>query len=130
MSAELYWMAATGVIVALMWAPYILGYIGNVGVVAALTVRKRDDVGDVPWVLRAKRAHMNAVENFVVFAPLCIAVVVADAASGATALAAMTYFWLRLGHWIVYTAGVPVVRTLLFAGGVVCQLVLAAALLF
>lgn len=130
MSPELYWMAATGLVIALMSTPYILGYIGKVGLVAALTARDRDEVGDTPWVLRAKRAHMNAIENFVVFAPLCIAVVVADVADGTTALAAMAYFWLRLGHWIVYAAGVPVVRTLLFAGGLVCQLVLAVALVF
>jgi uncharacterized MAPEG superfamily protein len=39
------------------------------------------------------------------------------------------YFWSRLAHAAVYTAGIPVLRTLAFTGGFVAQLALVLALL-
>ncbi len=129
MTPELYWMAATAVATALMWVPYILGFIANRGLVSALTARVGDDVGDFGWCQRAQRAHMNAIENLVVFAPLAIGLHVTGAGTETTALAAMAYFWLRIVHYALYTFGVPVARTLIFAGGVICQLTLGFALL-
>ena len=129
MTPELFWMAASAVLTGLLFVPYILGYIAQVGLVAALTRRDLNDVGNTPWLVRAQAAHRNAVENLVVFAPLAVGVVVAGVATPLTAAAAAAFFWLRLGHFVVYTAGVPVVRTLLFAGGVVCQLILGLTLL-
>jgi uncharacterized MAPEG superfamily protein len=69
------------------------------------------------------------VENLVVFAPLAIAVHVANLSTAATATAAMVYFYARLVHFIVFTAGIPGVRTLSFLVGCGCQVVLAIALL-
>ncbi len=40
---------------------------------------------DAEWALRAKRAHYNAVENLVVFAPLVILVHILGVADGLTA---------------------------------------------
>lgn len=129
MSQELYWMAAVATATALMWVPYILGVIVNRGLVQALTARVGDDPGDFGWAKRAQRAHMNAIENLVVFAPLAIGVHVADVGTETTALAAMAYFWIRIAHYVIYALGIPVARTLIFAAGVFCQLILAAALL-
>ena len=47
----------------------------------------------------------------------------------ATVLAAKTYLVARLVHYVVYTAGIPVVRTLAFAAGFVAMLMFAVALL-
>lgn len=129
MAPEITWMAASGVLTALMFVPYILGFIGKVGLVAALTQRPFNDVTETPWLKRAQAAHANMVENFVVFAPLAIGVAVTESGTALTASAAAAYFWLRLAHYVVYAMGVPVVRTLLFAGGVICQLILGARLL-
>ena len=46
-----------------------------------------------------------------------------------TNVAAAVFFWARLGHFLVYTFGVPVLRTGLFAVGVVCQVTLALAVI-
>ncbi|WGH78108.1 MAPEG family protein [Jannaschia ovalis] len=129
MAPELFWMAATAVMTGLLWVPYILSFIGERGLVGALTRRKGDEVGAADWAQRAQWAHRNAVENLVVFAPLALGVALTGAGTALTALAAAAYFWLRLAHFVVYTAGIPVVRTLLFAGGVVCQLILGIALI-
>ncbi|MEM8790376.1 MAG: MAPEG family protein [Pseudomonadota bacterium] len=129
MSPELYWLTATAVMTALMWTPYVVNILGQMGVVTALVSRVGDDPGEAAWAKRAQRAHLNALENLAIFAPLALAVHLAGVGSEMTALAAMSYFWLRLAMWIVHVAGIPVIRTLLFAAGVICQLVLGYALL-
>ena len=80
------------------------------------------------WARRAAAAHTNAVENLVVFAPLAIAVHLLGVGSELTATAA-AYFFLRVAHYVVYMLAVPVLRTLLFAGGVACRVTLAVAVL-
>ena len=64
-----------------------------------------------------------------IFAPLALAVHILEAGSAATALSSGAYFAFRVAHAFVYTLGVPYLRTLAFAGGVVCQGVLALAVL-
>lgn len=129
MSPELYWLAAVAVATALMWLPYVLNILMEMGVVAALVGRAGDDPGSAAWAKRSQRAHLNAIENLAIFAPLALAVHVAGVGSETTALAAMAYFWVRVAHYAVYVAGIPIIRTLLFAAGVICQLALGAALL-
>jgi uncharacterized MAPEG superfamily protein len=128
MSSELFWVAATALITALMWVPHILSLLGQIGVAAALNDGEAATAPDAGWARRAKRAHANAVENLVVFAPLAIGVHVAGLSSGATAAACAVYFFARLAHYLVYTAGLPFVRTLSFAVGWLCQIVLALTL--
>jgi uncharacterized MAPEG superfamily protein len=45
-----------------------------------------------------------------------------------TAIACAVYFWARLAHVIVYTLGIKVLRTLVFAVGFVAQVTLALAI--
>ncbi|MEM0922943.1 MAG: MAPEG family protein [Pseudomonadota bacterium] len=129
MSPELFWLAAVALLTALMWVPYILSVLAEMGVVNALMGRVGDDPGNAAWAIRAQHAHRNAIENLVIFAPLAIGVHVAGVGSSATAAAAMVTFWARLAHYLAYCAGIPVVRTLLFVVGVICQLTLGLALL-
>jgi uncharacterized MAPEG superfamily protein len=42
-----------------------------------------------------------------------------------TALACMVYFWSRVAHFVVYTFGIPLLRTLAFAAAFASQVVLA-----
>jgi uncharacterized MAPEG superfamily protein len=75
-----------------------------------------------------KAAHYNAVENLVVFGPLVLMLNAMNVSTGATVAAAATFFWARLVHLVVYTMGIPVVRTLAFLVGFGAQLVLFLAL--
>jgi uncharacterized MAPEG superfamily protein len=45
--------------------------------------------------------------------------------SATTATATAVCFWPRLAHSLIHTAAVKVIRTVVFLGGFVCQLVLA-----
>ncbi|MDF1722615.1 MAG: MAPEG family protein [Minwuia sp.] len=53
---------------------------------------------------------------------LVIVAHLANVSNDATAVAAVAYFWVRLAHYVVYIAGVPVARTLIFVAGWLAQL--------
>ncbi|MEM1382466.1 MAG: MAPEG family protein [Pseudomonadota bacterium] len=129
MSPELYWLAATALMTAVLWVPYILVVLAEMGPVTALTQRIGDAPPKAAWAARSQHAHRNAVENLVVFAPLALGVHLAGVGTETTAFACMAFFSLRAAHYVVYMAGIPVVRTVIFFGGVICQIVLAVTLL-
>jgi uncharacterized MAPEG superfamily protein len=64
----------------------------------------------------------------VIFAPFVLILNTIDYSSKWTVLASATYFWSRVVHVIVYTFGVPVLRTLAFTVGFFAQAVLALAI--
>ncbi len=116
MTTDLTMLALTAGITIVMWLPYILAHIVNVGLAAALTY-KADDEPLPAWAARAKKAHYNAIENLAPFAALVVVAHLAGAANEATAAAAVVYFWARLAHYGLFVAGVPFGRTLTFAAG-------------
>lgn len=71
------------------------------------------------WGGRAARAHRNMLENLVLFAVLVLAAVLADKTNGTTLLGAQIFFWARVVYAIVYLAGVPWLRTGVWAVSVV-----------
>lgn len=128
MAPELFWMTATAVLTAVMWVPYTVQLIREMGPVAAFWDPYHETPIHSKWAQRAKRAHTNAVENLVVFAALSITVALTGAGTTATASACALFFGLRAAHYAVYVFAVPLLRTLLFLGGFLCQAVLAATL--
>jgi len=128
-SPELGWLSLTAMMTGLLWVPYIINRLMEQGVPQALWDPAGATATRRAWAERMMKAHANAVENLVVFAPLAIAVHLSGSGTAATANAAMVYFFARLGHFLVFTFGVPVLRVVLFALGFVCQAVLALNLL-
>lgn len=126
---ELYWLTLTCLMTGLLWVPYILQLIVQLGPVQAIWDPTGAHPHDADWALRAKRAHYNAVENLAVFAPLAVAVALTGRGTALTATAATAYFFLRLAHYLIHTAAIPVARTVVFLGGWACQMVLGLALL-
>ena len=116
--AMLTWITALTI---LLWIPYILAHIMNVGLLPTLTY-KSDGTPLPAWAARAKKAHANAIENLVPFAVLVLVAHQLDISNIATTSAAVSYFWLRLAHFITYTANVPFGRTVTFAGAWGAQL--------
>lgn len=124
---SLEWLAASALMTALFWVPYVLERMVALGVFGALKpVDPEDELKQALWARRAKRAHYNAVENLVVFATL---VLVASAMGKADAaqvqMAAPLYFWARLVHFPALTLGLPVVRTLAYLAGFAAQIIVA-----
>jgi uncharacterized MAPEG superfamily protein len=90
---------------------------------------KPGDTPQSPWAMRLYFAHTNAVENLIVFAPLVLILDSINISTGVTVIACAVYFWTRLAHAILYTLGVPVLRTVAFSIGFICQVVLVLAIL-
>jgi uncharacterized MAPEG superfamily protein len=126
---ELYWLTLTCLMTGLLWVPYILQLIVQLGPVQAIWDPTGAHPHDADWALRAKRAHYNAVENLVVFTPLVLVVVLTGTGTALTATAAAAYFFLRLAHYLIQTAAVPVLRTVVFLGGWLCQMILGLTVL-
>lgn len=129
MTTELYWLALTVLMTALIFVPYILNRMKEHGIWPAVWNPQPDTRPKAQWAERLMRAHANAVENLVVFAPLVLALQVVGVSTAATASASMVYFFARLAHVLLYTFAVPLLRTVAFIVGFVCQLTLALTLL-
>ena len=117
MTDSLFWLTLTAAMTAVFFLPYILEFIGRVGLLPALSLAEPDEqkLNATPaWADRAKKAHYNAVENLVVFAPL---VLIAHSTGISVAFAAQVYFVARLLHFVFYIAGIGILRTLSFFGG-------------
>ena len=131
MKPELFWLALTATMTALLWLPYILNRAANGGLLQAFATPKMS-AGPVEseWAQRAKRAHANAAENLGVFTALVAVSQFAGVSNSMTALGAAIYFWGRLVHYVVYTAGLPYLRTLSFAAALVGELIIAWQIFF
>lgn len=129
MTRELFWLTLTVILTGLLWVPYVFDRWRVRGLAGTLANPTRNDKPHDDWANRLIFAHDNAVENLVVFAPLVLILNAIDYSSKWTVLACAIYFWARLVHLIVYTMGVPVLRTLAFTVGFIAQAMLAVAII-
>jgi uncharacterized MAPEG superfamily protein len=71
------------------------------------------------WAGRAARAHRNMLENLVLFAALVLIAVISNKTNATTVLGAQIFVWARLAYALVYLAGIPWLRTLLWLVSVI-----------
>ena len=128
MTKELMWLTLTVILTGLLWLPYILDRIIVRGLMGAMANPSRNDKPQSAWAQRLYFAHTNAVENLVIFATLVLILDSMGHSTQSTVIACAVYFWARLAHAIVYTMGIPVLRTLAFAAGFAAQVVLVVAI--
>jgi len=129
-TTELYWLTLTVLMTALFWVPYILDRLAVRGVWPALSDPKPEGGGPHSlWAQRAIKAHQNGVENLAIMVPGVLIAHLLNISSPATKMAVVVFFFARLVHFLVYLAGVPLVRTLAFAVGWAAQIVMLANVL-
>lgn len=121
------WLALSALMTALLWVPYVLNRFLKLGVWGTMqNPQDEDEARHAAWAQRAMRAHKNAVENLAVFGVLVLSAAVSGHAEHAgLVLAAQVYFFARLVHFIVYSAGVPGLRTVSFLTGFGAQVAAA-----
>jgi len=124
MTTDLWMLVWSTVLCLVMPMVYVLGELRAPGGVE-WGLGNRDTPFELPpWAARAKRAHLNLVENLLPFAALVLVAHVAGKANGMTALGAGIFFWSRLAYAFVYAAGIKGVRTLIFFVGAAGQLLI------
>lgn len=126
MSQDLFYLALTAMLTAVLWIPYIAGTFLTRGMPTAaqykdVGIRRRDQPA---WVVRADRTHLNAVESLVPFAALVLIAAVSGQSNATTAMWAMVFFWARVAHAVVYFLGIPYIRTLVYLVGFVAVIML------
>jgi len=114
MPKELFWLTLTIAMTGLFWVPYILDRASVRGLSGAMGNPSPSDKPQSAWAQRMMAAHTNAVENLVLFAPLVLILQDLKISNDTTVLACAVYFWARLAHYLIYTFGIPVARTLAF----------------
>jgi uncharacterized MAPEG superfamily protein len=77
---------------------------------------------------RARRAHLNMIENMVLFTALVLVAAVANKVNAMTATGAMIFFWARLAYAVIYLLGIPWLRTLAWFVSVVGLVIIALQL--
>lgn len=131
MTIELFYLAATAVLLACLWIPFVIGvnttpYDGG----------RDHDFGRIPpdmtkfpgWVQRANRAHLNLLEQFAPLAALVLIAHVAGISNDVTVWSVVVFFWLRVAHAIGMVsglAGIPV-RPILFTSAWLAVLTFAS----
>jgi len=122
MTTDLTYLALTALLTGSLWIPYVVCQVMTNG---PLEPKNYTDPAQRPmplWGQRANRMHVNAVESFAPFAALVLVAHAAGRADAAVTFWAMSFFWVRLVHAIVYLLGIAYVRTVIFVLGYVCLL--------
>jgi uncharacterized MAPEG superfamily protein len=81
------------------------------------------------WAGRARRAHLNMIENLVLFTALVLITAISGKANATTAMGALIFFWARLAYAVIYLIGIPWLRTLAWAVSVIGMVMIAWVLL-
>ena len=119
MSTDLKYLALTALLTASLSNPYVVAQVMNNG---PLKPANYVDPAQRPlpaWGKRADRVYLNAVKTFAPFAALVLLIQVTGKANGMTAFYAMSFFWLRVAHAVVFWAAIPYIRTVIFTLGYV-----------
>jgi uncharacterized MAPEG superfamily protein len=86
----------------------------------------REDLKELPgFAGRARRAHLNMIENMVLFSALVLIAVIANKTNATTAMGALIFFWARLVYAVIYLIGVPWLRTLAWFVSVIGMVMVA-----
>jgi uncharacterized MAPEG superfamily protein len=124
MTTDLLMLVLTGLLCVSIPMVYVFGEIQTPGGME-WGLGNRDKPFELPpWAARAKRAHMNLVENLGPFAVLVLVAHVTGKANAMTALGAVIFFLARVGHVAVYTMGLVGVRTVVFFIGTAGELLI------
>ena len=109
---------------SLLVASVVLAFVQMLVAVSGATLQvglpalagNREGLPDIiGWSGRAARAHRNMLESLVLFAALVLVAQAAGRLNEMTALGAHLFFWARLVYAVVYLAGIPWLRTAIWA---------------
>ena len=124
MTTDLTMLVATAVLCLLNPMIYLIGEMQMPGGLEWGLGNRAEALKLPEWAARAKRAHLNLVENLAPFAILVLVAHVSGKANGMTALGAQIFFWARVAHVGVYTAGIVGLRTAVFFVGTAGELLI------
>ena len=116
MTIELFYLLCITIFTGVLWIPVVIGYVSARGTLKPEDYKVAPTSPLPDWVNRANRAHLNAVENLVIFAPVVLIAHAVNVSTPVTATAAAIYFYARAAHAVVQITGFGMLmaRTVLF----------------
>ena len=115
MSQLEFYTGLSAVWIAIAWVPYLLDRIMVRGLVGAMANPSPDLAPQSDWAVRAKAAHVVAIQAFSAFAPLAILAMMRIPEDGYPNILAMTFFIGIFAHYVIYAIGITLLRTLSFS---------------
>ena len=115
MSQLEFYTGLSAVWIAIAWVPYLLDRIMVRGLVGAMANPSPDLAPQSNWAVRAKAAHVVAIQAFSAFAPLAILAMIRIPEDGYPNILAMTFFIGIFAHYVIYAIGITLLRTLSFS---------------
>ena len=101
--------------IAIAWVPYVLDRIMVRGLAGSMANPSPDLAPQSDWAVRAKAAHVVAIQAFSAFAPLAILAMIRIPEDGYPNILAMTFFIGIFAHYVIYVIGITMLRTLSFS---------------
>lgn len=128
MTAELTMLTST---VALWVAQLLVAVAGGASQfpMAVLAGNRETAVEGRGWAGRAQRAFRNLLESLLPFAALVLVAHAAGVSNATTVMGAQLFFYARVVYAIVYIAGIPWLRTLVWTAGLVGMLMILSQLM-
>ena len=121
------WMLVAAVI--LTWVQIMIAAVPGAVLFPKWAMGNREKPVEMPaWTPRAGRAAVNMKENLPLFAVLVLTAHVSGEADATSALGAQIFIGARIAYAIIYTAGIPFIRTGVWAVSVVGMVMVAASL--
>ena len=128
MTTEIHMLAATGGLLLLL--TIIQGTRNVFALGLPVAAGNQHDIAPwTGWNDRLNRAIRNLMEAIAIFVPIVIAVQVSGLNNETTAMGAQLFVVSRIAHAVVYTLGVPWMRTAAWFAGVVGIIMVASPLL-
>ena len=115
MSQLEFYTGLSAVWIAIAWVPYLLDRIMVRGLAGSMANPSPDLAPQSDWAVRAKAAHVVAIQAFAAFAPLAILAMIRIPEDGYPNILAMTFFIGIFAHYVIYAIGITVLRTLSFS---------------
>ena len=115
MSQLEFYTGLSAVWIAIAWVPYLLDRIMVRGIVGAMANPSPDLTPQSDWAVRAKAAHVVAIQALSAFAPLAILAMIRIPEDGYPNILAMTFFIGIFAHYVIYAIGITLLRTLSFS---------------
>ncbi|MDA9294042.1 MAPEG family protein [bacterium] len=115
MSQLEFYTGLSAIWIAIAWVPYVLDRIMVRGLAGSMANPSPDLAPQSDWAVRAKAAHVVAIQAFSAFAPLAILAMIRIPEDGYPNILAMTFFIGIFAHYVIYVIGITVLRTLSFS---------------
>jgi|TARA_B110000285_G_scaffold18185_1_gene17733 uncharacterized MAPEG superfamily protein len=115
MSQLEFYTGLSAVWIAIAWVPYVLDRIMVRGLAGSMANPSLDLAPQSDWAVRAKAAHVVAIQAFSAFAPLAILAMIRIPEDGYPNILAITFFIGIFAHYVIYVIGITVLRTLSFS---------------